>query len=239
MIEVTDDDAENIKNFYDVLMSMAAETSFKFNDAETDQYRWCYSAQNHAYLMAAATFYKLVNEIDFHSIVDKRAMRINRYLQLEEDWDGYGASRISERAIELAITILPAIPTYYSIFPTKIGGVGFQSCSGVSPFLMLKINPDGQLYSYLEKKDGPCVENTDDNFSVDTVAQYVSQQAGEDTTTGTCPCCHKGEPIVSFNSGIRAQIDPIGEVIDIEKDGTYMGDILANYCPICGRELDD
>lgn len=71
MIEITDEDAEKIKGFYNQLMSMAAETSFKFNDAETDQYRWCYSAQNHAYLMAASEFSKLIGEISFHDILDK------------------------------------------------------------------------------------------------------------------------------------------------------------------------
>ena len=105
-------------------------------------------------------------------------MSIKKYLKLEEDWGGYGASRISEKAVKLAVAILPAIPTYYSIFPTKVDGVGFQSRSDVSPFLRLKINPDGQLYSYLEKEDDSCVENTGDDFPLEKVAQYVAQQSG-------------------------------------------------------------
>jgi hypothetical protein len=109
----------------------------------------------------------------------KREMKtaIESYLQLKDNWNGYGASRISEKAVRLSLAVLPCIPSDYSVFPTKSGGVGFQSRSDMSPFLFMKIDKEGRLYSYLRKQDGSYVEKTDDNFSIETVAQYVASQS--------------------------------------------------------------
>jgi hypothetical protein len=100
---------------------------------------------------------------------------IESYLQLEENWDGYGAFIISKNAVQLALKALPDIPSDYFVFPTKVGGVGFQSPDDKFPFLILKINPDGQLYSYLEKEDGHSTEKTT-KFSLEMVAKNVAKQ---------------------------------------------------------------
>lgn len=53
---------------------------------------------------------------------------LNEMLDLEPNWDSYGADRINQKAVEIAKQIAPVLPGF-QVVPTPVGGVQFERSS--------------------------------------------------------------------------------------------------------------
>lgn len=91
-------------------------------------------------------------------------------LALEEDWDGYGAQRIDERAVKRAVAVLnavcPAGPEPWTV-PTSDGGVQLEwACNGIE--IEIEILPAGPAQILIVEPSGEESEMAASSDSIET-----------------------------------------------------------------------
>lgn len=109
------------------------------------------------------------------SAFDTTSDKIAQLGRLTEDWDGYGAPKISKKAINNAQIVLKGLPdkTYLSmdILPTEYGGV--QMKYNTQDGLMLSCNfGDENMSYYVDKKGEDTIYRSFLPYNNDNISQF-------------------------------------------------------------------
>lgn len=59
------------------------------------------------------------------AVIEPNDKRLERFRDLEQNWDGYGGHPINPRAIEIALRLAPLL-TEYTVIPNSDGSVMFE-----------------------------------------------------------------------------------------------------------------
>ena len=89
-------------------------------------------------------------------LIEKKKKVIERYNELEPDWDSYGGRPTTKAAIKRAMKLVEEIDPYTlkktDIAPTSDGGVQFERY--ISPVsIIIRVRPNGGLYIEIDEEE--------------------------------------------------------------------------------------
>lgn len=92
--------------------------------------------------------------------------KLQSFLNLEPNWDGYGAESFSEEYIERALNYLDQFSHETEVFPSADGLVKFEFHNDNNAYLEIEISNDGTLEVYEVFSDGSDREYTEQEEAI-------------------------------------------------------------------------